>query len=258
MQREVIRVETPDELAETAAGRFVALGRAAIEQRGIFSVALSGGSTPRALYQQLAGGLWNDALDWSRVQVYFSDERFVPPDSSESNYHTAREFLFDHVPLAADNIHAYRTVDISPSDSAERYESEIRAVLGAGDDGRPVFDLILLGMGPDGHTASLFPGTTALEVKDRIVAPNFVEKFETWRLTFTYPLLDAARTVMFLVQGADKKERVREVLSGTSSLPAARVHPAVGQIIWMLDAAAASGLETGHPSRLRSAQDTAS
>lgn len=237
---EVVQLGTPQELAGEAARRFVALAGEAIAQRGSFSVALSGGSTPKALYAQLAAAPLNDSIDWGKVHVFFSDERFVPPDSEESNYHTARVGLLSRVPIPAEQVHPYATEHIAPEDSAEAYEAEIRASVPAGSTSRPEFDLILLGMGPDGHTASLFPGTAALSISDRLVAPNYVDKLQTWRLTFTYPLINAGRTVMFLVAGDDKKERVREVLSGGSSLPAARVAPAPGRLVWLLDAAAAA------------------
>lgn len=242
---EVIQLGTPEELAGEAARRFVAIGRQAIVTHGSFSVALSGGSTPRAMYARLALPPLRDSLDWTNVHLFFSDERFVPPDSEESNYHTARENLIAHVPIQAAHVHPYATIDISPHDSAKQYEREIQQVVRPGDGALPAFDLILLGLGPDGHTASLFPDTEALTVHDRLVAPNYVPKMDAWRLTFTYPLLNAAHTVMFLVQGDDKKDRVREVLGGDSSLPAARVLPSGGRVVWLLDAAAAAEFDAG-------------
>jgi 6-phosphogluconolactonase len=247
LQLEVIELDSPDDLAREAAHRLVEIGQDAVAARGYFSVALSGGSTPRAMYAQLAEPPLRDYLDWSKVDIFFSDERFVPPDSEESNYHTAKENLVAQVPISGGRVHPYSTVDISPEDSAQQYEEVIRRVVTAGDRALPAFDLILLGMGPDGHTASLFPDTGALRVDDRLVAPNYVPKMNTWRLTFTYLLLNAGRTVMFLVQGDDKKERVREVLGGGSSLPAAGVLPSDGRLVWLLDAAAAAELDADLP-----------
>jgi 6-phosphogluconolactonase len=240
VQLEVVELGSIDDLGREAARRFVELGQDAISSYGEFSVALSGGSTPRAMYARLAAPPLRDYLNWNNVQLFFSDERFVPPDSDESNYHTAREHLIAHVPIPEKNVHPYATVDISPDDAAVRYEEEIRRTLTAVDNSPPIFDLILLGMGPDGHTASLFPATEALTITDRLVAPNFVSKMDAWRLTFTYPLINAGRTVMFMVQGDDKKERVREVLVPGSSLPAAGVQPSNGRLIWLLDAAASA------------------
>jgi 6-phosphogluconolactonase len=240
VQLEVVELGSTDELGREAARRFVEMGHEAISGRGEFFVALSGGGTPRAMYTQLAAPPLRDYLDWSKVELFFSDERFVPPDSDQSNYHTAREDLFAHVPIPENNVHPYATVDVSAEAAAVRYEEEIRHTLSAVNSSPPVFDLVLLGMGPDGHTASLFPDTEALTIKDRLVAANFVPKMDTWRLTFTYPLINAARTVMFMVQGDDKKERVREVLVPGSSLPAAGVQPSEGRLVWLLDAAASA------------------
>jgi 6-phosphogluconolactonase len=238
VQLEVVELGSPDDLAREAARRLVEIGQEAMAIRDSFSVALSGGSTPRAMYARLAAPPLRDYLDWTKVHIFFSDERFVPPDSDESNYRTARENLLTRVTILEDHVHPYSTVDITPDESAKEYEDEVRRVVKAGDDGLPAFDLILLGMGPDGHTASLFPDTEALKVQDRLVAPNYVPKLNAWRLTFTYPLLNAGRTVTFLVQGEDKKERVREVLGGGAPLPAAGVLPSDGRLVWLLDAAA--------------------
>ncbi|HEY8685014.1 MAG TPA: 6-phosphogluconolactonase [Chloroflexota bacterium] len=240
VQIELVELGTPDDLAREAAHRFVEIGAAAIAAHGSFCVALSGGSTPQSMYARLAVAPLRDRLDWSRVQVFFSDERFVPPDSEESNYHTAKVNLIAQVPIPGDHVHRYATVDITPEEAAAQYEQGVRNVLRVHGDDVPTFDLVLLGMGPDGHTASLFPDTEALQVSNRLVTPNFVPKMGAWRLTFTYSLINAARTVAFLVQGDDKKERVREILGGGSPLPAAGVHPSDGRLIWLLDAAAAA------------------
>ena len=207
-QVELVELGTPDDLAREAALRFVEAGRTAIAKHGTFSVALSGGSTPRAMYARLAASPLCNRLDWSLVQVFFSDERFVPPDSEESNFRTAKVNLFDHVPIPVDQIHLYKTVDVTPEDAASQYEQEIRRILKAEGGSVPAFDLVLLGIGPDGHTASLFPDTQALQAQDHIVVANYVPKLDAWRLTFTYPLINAARTVMFLVQGDDKPVEV--------------------------------------------------
>jgi 6-phosphogluconolactonase len=240
VQIELVELGTPDDLAREAALRFVEMGEASIAARGSFAVALSGGSTPRSMYARLAAKPLSDRLDWSRVHLFFSDERFVPPDSEESNYHSASEYLITHVPISAEHVHPYATVDVTPEDAASRYELEIKRSLGGTDGAVTRFDLVLLGLGPDGHTASLFPDTKALQIEDRLVASNYVSKLDAWRLTFTYPLINAGRTVAFLVQGDDKKERVREILGGASPLPAAGVQPSDGRLLWLLDSAAAA------------------
>lgn len=243
--RQQVVLPDADALVQEAAQRFVALARNAVSTRGMFRVALSGGSTPRPLYELLAAAPYRDQIDWSRMQVFFSDERFVPPDSPESNFHMAYDALLSKVPIPERFVHPVATVDISPQESADLYEEGLRRVFEVGLTEAPRFDLILLGMGPDGHTASLFPDTEALSVRDRLVAANFVPKFDSWRITFTYPLLDAAHTVIFLVRGADKADRVREVVEGTATLPAAGVRVPEGELIWLLDAEAAARLPEG-------------
>lgn len=240
VERTVEIKDDPRALALRAAEVFLQSVKGAVEARGSATVALSGGSTPRLLYDVLAGDGFRDRVDWSRVLIFFSDERFVPPDSPESNFHTAELGLLSRVSVPPENIYRVPTVGVEPDEAAVRYEETVRAVV-AGSP-LPQFDLIFLGMGPDGHTASLFPGSTALEVTDRLVAANFVERLDTWRITFTYPLLDAGRTVVFLVAGPDKAERLPRVLRG-DDYPAARVRPAAGRLYWLVDAAAASQVE---------------
>jgi 6-phosphogluconolactonase len=238
--REIVVEPDSQALARAAAETFVRLAQSAISARGDYRVALSGGNTPRALFAELAGKDVRDRIDWTRCEIFFSDERFVPHDSPESNYHTAREALLSKVPVPADRVHPVPTDGLDPERSALEYEQEIRRVFGAKEGETPRFDLILLGLGPDGHTASLFPGTSALAVRDRLVAPNFVPTLNVWRITFTYTVINAARNVAFLVAGDDKAERVAEVLEGTQDLPARHVEPVDGRLLWMLDAAAAA------------------
>ena len=224
-------------LALAAAAHFVELAAQAVEARGRFTVALSGGSTPRATYSLLASTEFTPRVDWARVQVFWGDERCVPPDHPESDYRMARETLLDHVPLPAGNVHRIRA-EMDPRRAAALYQEELESALGA--EGR--FDLILLGMGADGHTASLFPGTAALEEKTRWVVENYVEALSAWRVTLTLPMLNAARHVMFLVSGAAKAETLARVQAG-ERLPAALVHPSPGQLTWIVDSAAAGQLE---------------
>jgi 6-phosphogluconolactonase len=220
-------------LAQAAAERFVALAAEAIAIRDQFTVALSGGSTPRATYALLASDSFAPRVDWSRVHAFWGDERCVPPDHPDSNYRLARETLLDKVAIPAENVHRIRG-ELSPDQAATAYQVELEATLGAG--GR--LDLILLGMGADGHAASLFPGTAALAEQARWVAENYVEKLETWRVTLTYPIINAARHVVFLVSGVAKVEPLARVRAG-ESLPAALVQPAQGQLVWLVDESAA-------------------
>lgn len=198
----------------------------AIRARGVFRIALSGGNTPRPVYRALAGL----PLDWDRWEVTFGDERCVPPDSGQSNFRMARESLFDHVPIPAGNILRMRG-EGDPAEAAAEYEADlVRRAAG----GSYRHDLILLGMGDDGHTASLFPGTEALGETGRLVAANFVPKFSASRITFTYPLLNAALHVCFLVSSPGKEAILEEVFGGASSYPCAAVRPTDGRVTWLL------------------------
>ena len=234
-------------LAHAAADTFAGLARAAVQERGSFRVALSGGSTPRALYAALAAPEFVAATPWNLTQVFFSDERFVPPESEESNFHTAQVGLLSRVPIPDRFVHRVPTVDIPAEQAAAIYEQGIRRVFEAGLEDLPRFDLVLLGMGPDGHTASLFPDTAALTVRDRLVAANHVPKLDSVRITFTYPLINAARVVAFLVTGADKSGPLERVLAGDGAFPAAGARPTDGHAIWFVDEAAAQDLRRTAP-----------
>lgn len=242
---QILRFPDAGTLAREAARFFAARAQQAVAERGMFYVALSGGSTPRALFEVLAGAPFRDQVDWSRTQVFFGDERFVPADSPESNYRMANETLLSRVPIPERFVHRVATEDMTPEEAAALYDEGIRRVFRVGLSEAPQFDLILLGLGPDGHTASLFPGSMALNVRDTLVVANFVEKMDSWRITFTYPLINAARCDAFLVQGREKAERVRQALAGQADLPAAHVQPAQGELIWLLDDEAAA--ELGQP-----------
>lgn len=200
----------------------------AIAARGTFRLALSGGNTPKPVFEALA----KRPLDWSKFVITFGDERCVPPDDEKSNYLMARRTLLDAVPIPAENILRMKG-EIDPAQAAAEYEAELTARANG-----EVFrhDLILLGMGPDGHTASLFPGTTALAETKRLVVANDVPQMGMWRITFTYPLIDAARHVCFLVNSAGKDAILDEVFSGKSNYPCAAVSPTDGRLTWLLGA----------------------
>ena len=229
------------QLSEAAARMFVEEARRRIDESGRFAVALAGGSTPKATYEILARGYGGpEDLDWSKVHAFFGDERSVPPDHENSNYRVAREALLSHVPVGS--VHRMRG-EMEPREAAALYEKELEEFFG----GPPVLDLVLLGIGEDGHTASLFPDTPALDARDRWAVENPVEKLNTTRLTLTVPAVDAARKVAFLVAGEGKAEALEEILEGDANphkYPAKLVRPEA-EVAWMVDRAAAR-LLTGH------------
>lgn len=224
----------PDALARLAAERILGFARTA---EGPFALSLSGGSTPRRLYQILADPPYRDAFPWAKAHWFWGDERFVPWDDEESNYRMVHEALLARVPIPPANIHGVATAG-SPAEAARAYERELKAFYGAErlDPRRPLFDVMLLGLGEDGHTASLFPGSPTLDERVRWVAE--VEGFrpET-RITLTYPALESSRHTIFLVAGAGKAAILKRVLAGDQSLPAARLKPE-GELSWLVDAAA--------------------
>jgi 6-phosphogluconolactonase len=228
--------EAPEELAEASARDFAARTQETIDERGRFAVALAGGSTPKATYEVLARDYANE-LDWSRVHVYFGDERTVPPDHEDSNYRMAYETLLSRVPVGS--VHRMRG-ELPPDEAAAAYEEELRAFFGQVDI--PGLDLILCGLGEDGHTLSLFPETAALDVNDRWVVANPVLKLGTTRLTLTIPVLNVSRAVTFVVAKESKAEALKEVLEGDAdprAYPAKLVRPESRDLTWMVDRAAA-------------------
>jgi len=236
---------TPQELSATAAEEVVQGANQAVAERGRFTIALSGGSTPKNLYNLLATNALN-TLPWDRMFFFWGDERHVPPTDPESNYRMVSEAMLSKVPVSAANVFRVPAENPDAAAAAEAYEKTLRKVFQIGEQGVPRFDLILLGLGPDGHTASLFPGTAALREKARIFVTNWVEKLKTHRLTLTLPVLNAGRTVAFLVSGTDKATVLRTVLEDSSAsgeqYPAKLVKPSDGELIWFLDRAAASAL----------------
>jgi 6-phosphogluconolactonase len=236
--REVFIAETADDLAREAAARFAEAAGKAIAGHGRFSVALSGGSTPRKLYSLLAQPPYAQAIDWSRVYIFFADERYVLPDHPDSTLLLARETLLDRVPIPPGNVYAMPTEDDAPETSALAYAESLASFFGAK---LPRFDLILLGMGPDGHTASLFPGRP--DLPGSVAAIFDSPKPPPTRLTLTLDAINNAAEIWFLVTGADKAERVKAVFDGTGAdLPAARVVSADGQLVWMMDRAAGADI----------------
>jgi 6-phosphogluconolactonase len=227
-------------VARTAAEELLRVAGQSVAERGSFALALSGGSTPRRLYALLAdpAASFRGRFPWDRTHVFFGDERPVPPDHPESNFRMANEALLRHVPVAS--VHRIHGEE---ADGAEAYQAELRQFFGIAAGGPPPrLDLVLLGLGPDGHTASLFPGSAALAERNRWVVSPFVERLGTRRTSLTYPVLSRARSVVFLVSGAEKAGVLQRVLApepGTELLPAARVRPERGELLWIVDAPAA-------------------
>ncbi len=237
----VVRV-LPDLTALSAEAAAEVVRAAAEAARGVLALALAGGSTPRALYRLLADPAreFSSRMPWARVHLFFGDERDVPPDHPDSNYRMVRETLLARGPAAVAQVHRIHA-ELGADRAAAEYERELRSFFGSD----PAFDLVLLGMGADGHTASLFPGTAALEERERWVVATWVERLRAHRITLTLPVLERARAVLFLVAGADKAPALARVLSpraGEEPLPAARVRPAQGQLLWLVDRAAAAAL----------------
>ena len=248
MSPPIIRVFPDAEaVSRAAAEEFVRRASDAVAARGRFTVALSGGSTPKHLYELLAAPALRGQVDWNRVEVFWGDERCVPPDDPESNVHMARAAMLSHLPIPPERVHRMEAERPDHDAAARDYQATIARVFGHDADGPPpAFDLILLGMGPDGHTASLFPHNPALDEKTRwAVAVHDAPKPPPDRMTLTYPVLNAAYEVLFLVAGADKADRLAEVLEGppdAKRLPSQGVRPENGRLAWFLDRPAAARL----------------
>ena len=233
---------TAPDLFHAAADEFVRLGRNAIGAQGRFTVGLSGGSTPKSLYSLLAEQHRN--FTWNRTFLFFGDERHVPPGDPDSNYRMVNESLLSKIEMPQENVFRVKAENPDANSAAQEYENQMRQFFALPPAEFPRFDLILLGMGPDGHTASLFPGSEGLQEQSRWVIANWVEKFETRRITFTFPVVNNAAEVMFMASGPDKAEMVRQVLEGknTPPYPSQQVQPKDGKLLWMLDEAAAAKL----------------
>jgi 6-phosphogluconolactonase len=239
---------TPQELFGAAAEEVVRAATEAVTSRGRFTIALSGGSTPKSLFNLLATNA-RTSLPWDRMFFFWGDERHVAPTDADSNYRMAEETMLSKIPVQAGNVFRFAAENPDGAAVAENYEQTLRKFFSLQAGQFPRFDLILLGMGPDGHTASLFPGTAALQEKSKLAVANWVEKLKTSRLTLTLPVLNAARCVTFLVGGTDKASALKAVLEGDApgeQYPAKLVRPSDGQLIWMVDRAAASELTTRH------------
>jgi len=228
----------PAEVARAAAQHFVNLTPK--------SVALSGGSTPRVLYELLAhpGEPFRDQIGWDTIDFFFTDERHVPPAHPDSNYRMANEALLSRVPVPKNNVHRIPSENLVAAEAAVDYEYDVRTFFNTDS---PAFDLVLLGLGEDGHTASLFPGSEALHESERLVVAPWVEKLNSYRITLTLPVLNNSKSVVFLVTGASKAEILREVIKTESEpkpdlYPAQAIRPKRGKLLWLVDKAAAAAL----------------
>jgi 6-phosphogluconolactonase len=229
-------------LACRAAQYFVEMTGEAVEEHGCARIAISGGSTPKAAFELLATQPWRRHMPWEKLEIYWVDERAVPPDHADSNYRMTREALLDHVPLKSKQIHRIEG-ELEPEAAAARYEADLRANFHLVGDELPRFDLVALGLGLDGHTASLFPHTEALHETDRLVAASHVPQRQAWRITLTSPVINHAHSVFFLVSGQEKASILKEVLTGPHDperLPSQLIWPSSGILTLILDKAAAA------------------
>jgi len=232
-------VENSSEVARAGAEQFISRAKESIDDHGSFFVALSGGSTPVAMYKLLASDEHRGKVDWNNVLFFWSDERCVPPDHPDSNYGSARQHLLQPLGITEDRVFRMKG-ELPPEEAAREYEEIVKKAV-PGDP--PRFDMIFLGLGDDAHTASLFPETDALHVTDRLVVHNYVPKLNTYRITFTSTLINAAASVVFLVSGEGKAEALKSVLEGEQNptkYPAQMVNPTSGALLWVVDRAAAS------------------
>jgi 6-phosphogluconolactonase len=240
--REVRVLPNAEALFSSGADEFTNAARESVSARGVFRVALSGGNTPRGLYALLPRDPWRAAVSWDRTHLFWGDERHAPPDHPDSNYRMVRETLLSQVPVPADHVHRVHAEMPDAAAAADDYAKTIQRVFGLGDGQPPRFDLVLLGLGPDGHTASLFPGGDALAERKRLVVATWVEKFRAERITMTLPVFNNAERVVFLVSGGDKAPALRSVLEGPDEpnrFPAQAIRPASGSLLFLADRAAA-------------------
>lgn len=237
----------PEALTQAAATEFVRQAQQAIQARGRFTLALSGGSTPKSLYALLANKPWRNQIPWNQVHLFWGDERHVPPSDCSSNFRMTQERLLFQVPIPPKNVHRIKAEHPDAQAVIADYERNLKQFFQLGEHQFPQFDLVLLGMGANGHTASLFPGTAAVHEQARLVVAPWVEKLRTHRITLTPPVINNALEVIFFVTGTEKATTLEAVLEGQYQpdlLPAQIIRPTSGKLVWMVDQAAASSLST--------------
>ncbi|MFC6102885.1 6-phosphogluconolactonase [Olivibacter domesticus] len=231
----------PEELSIAGAELFVQIANEAIKERGVFTVALTGGSSPANLYKLLAHKPYSEQINWHKVHIFWGDERWVPLSDDKSNAKMAYETLLNYVPIPKEQIYPMWTKDLQPKEFAQEYEQTLQQTLGS----IPSFDLILLGMGEDGHTASLFPGTDVLQEKSKWVDAYYLDTQEMYRITLTAPVINQARNIVIMAYGTNKANALHEVLEGDQDItkyPAQLINPQNGMAFWFVDTAAASRL----------------
>jgi 6-phosphogluconolactonase len=250
-ERETIVCRDVPELSRRGAEAFIGLAQKSVKMSGRFTVALSGGSTPKGLYSLLASPGYKERVPWNSVYLFWGDERCVPPDHPESNFRMVQESLLSKVDIPRENIHRMAG-EKEPEKAAAEYEETLRSFFQVSTDELPRFDLILLGIGEDGHTASLFPGSDALNEMKRLVVACYVEKLQAYRLTLTLPVLNDAAAIVFLVTGENKAAAVKRALEpepGEPLIPAAKIRPVNGQLSWLITEDAAAKLSRSPGSR---------
>lgn len=228
-------------LSIAGAELFTQIANEAIKERGIFTVALTGGSSPTSLYKLLAHKPYSDQINWRKAHIFWGDERWVPLSDDKSNAKMGYEILLNHVPILKEQIYPMWAKDSQPLEFAQKYEQTLQQTLGS----TPSFDLILLGMGEDGHTASLFPGTNVLQEKSKWVEAYYLDAQDMYRITLTAPVINQARNIVVMVYGANKANALHEVLEGDQDItkyPAQLINPQNGTTFWLVDEAAASHL----------------
>jgi len=239
---EIRVLDSADDLFHAAAVEWVSAASQAVRAGGRFTVALSGGSTPKSLYALLASN-FASKLPWDKTFFFWGDERHVPPDDPESNYRMVNEAMLSKVSVPPANIFRVHAEEKDATVAANSYEQTLQNFFHLKPGEFPRFDLTLLGIGPDGHTASLFPGSAALRENRRLVVANWIEKFKTYRITFTYPLINQSAHVVFLVSGKDKSSILRQILENpAANLPCQNVKPVDGNLLWLVDRDAAGAL----------------
>jgi 6-phosphogluconolactonase len=240
-KRDLVICKDTAELSRRTADRFIEIAQQSMRSSGRFAVALSGGSTPKNLYSRLSSPAYQERLSWPNVHLFWGDERCVPPDHPDSNFRMVKEALLSKIEIPPENVHRMAG-EREPSTAASEYEKHLQEFFLVKNGALPRFDLILLGVGDDGHTASLFPGSGALHETKRLVLAPFVEKLKSNRLTLTLPVLNQGGEVWFLVTGSDKAGIIKEILSASADLPAAKVQPENGKLMWFIRQDAAAGI----------------
>jgi len=246
----VLQIVDSEDFSHTAAELIVRDIIENLELKDFFTLVLPGGSTPGKMYEVLASDeTFRSKIPWERIHFFWGDERHVPPDHKESNYRMAHGTMLSKIPVPAENIHRIKSENPDADEAAKQYEEELQTFFNIGTGELPRFDCVLLGMGTDGHTASLFPGTDALYERKRLVVATWVERFQMYRITLTLPLLNNTDFVMFLVSGKEKAEVLKEVIEGkghTNFLPAQLIRPEHGRLLWLVDKSAARHLNYSH------------